>query len=193
MTHVKNFLSVAALVAVVSFSSFGMSAKSVNSAIDSSLEKENMVENMSQADKLVEQKTPFIFNMDYLNHVVSFMNIFTPCAIDEDFKLVSVTMENDEIDINTSCDYETALAVLKIEEEMSDELKYLLAAGVYDAFNEVGVDDNGDNLVTKMQEYEIKVNYNLYIEGIEVPFKTFTFTSTFIERAGLINSNVYSI
>ena len=193
MTHFKNFLSVAAVVAVVSFSSFSMSAQSKSKIKDRTPNTEYMLNDEGMAYKQADEAAQFIYNKDNMGLIIAYMNVFTPYTLDEDFELTSVSMEDDEININTTCDYYTALAISQLDEEQHDYLEQLMAAALYEIFNAMGLDDNGDSMIAKMDELDITVNYNFYIEGFELPVKTLTFDAQFIERAGLIENMVYSI
>ena len=193
MTHFKNILSVAAVVAVVSFSSLSMSAQSKSQVKDRTPNKEYMLSDEVMTYKQTDEAAQFIFNKDNMGLIIAYMNVFTPYALDEDFELSSVNMEDDEININTTCDYYTALALNQLDEEQHEYLEQIMAAALYEIFNAMGLDDNGDSMIAKMDELDITVNYNFYIEGFDLPVKTLSFNAQFIERAGLIENMVYSI
>jgi len=193
MTHFKNILSVAVLVAVVSFSNFSMIAQTKSQVKDRTPDKEYMLSDENLACEQASEDELFVYDEENMDLMVSYLNIFTPYTLDEDIELSSIDMTDKEININTTCDYNTALEFEIIDVEYHEHLEQVMAAALYELFNAMGPDDNGDSMIAKMIEYDITVNYNFYIKGFDVPVKTLSFSARTLEHAGLVEKMVYSI
>lgn len=179
MKLIKNILSVTALVAVLIISSFSASAERINEVKDRTLDK----------------SYGFVYDKLTVQTIIKYINYCAPYTLDKDYELTSLDMDvdNDVINFNTTVDYATCVAIEELDDDTLKALESAIAASLYDMFESLGLDDNGDSIMDFMQDSDIKVNYNFYIKGIGVPVKTFKINPQLIERVGLISNNIYSI
>ena len=195
MALFKNIFSVTALVAVLSFLSFGVNARPVSEVKERTPNKEYLL-GVSDAKASDSQSFSVIFDKPTIGRMIKRLNHFgTPLILFEGIELTCVEMDMDEdiITFNATCDYETCVTIEEFDDDELEEFIQSLAADLYEIFDTAGLDDNGYSIVERMQEMEIEVNYNFYIKDISIPVKTITINAESIEKAGLISNNIYSI
>ena len=195
MTLLKNIFGATALLAVLSFSSFAATARPVCEVDCHTPGQEYLLHDSDLAQMEGFENSYFVYDRPTVQTIIQLVNYCTPFTIDSDYELTSLDMDSDHnvIILNATVDYATCLAIVELDDYDMEEFECEIAASIYELFDYAGPDDNGDSLIDFLKDSGIKVNYNFYIKGIDVPVKTFTINPQLIERTGLTANNIYSI
>lgn len=176
MTFFKNFFTVAAVVAV----SFSASAQPVSQDYtDYNLD--------GYAISSVDADEPFVFDRDFFELFVMYMNNSTPYELTSGIEISSVTLDDNGINLNATCDEFMAYGLSYLNEEQIDQLKAIMAGGMCEIFQMFGEDDEGDTIIDKMKKLDINMNYNFYIKDQDTPVTSISLTAQYIYKVGRQN------
>lgn len=168
MTLFKTFFGTAAIVAAFSFSSLDVSAQQVGQFVDLTDYEDEYVASVIN----VNINEPYVYDRDFFEMLVMFMNSTTPYNMGSGIEITSVTLDGNAININTTFDESITKYLSCFDEEQIEQLRETMTNSVCEFFLIYGEDDEGDTIIEKMKELGITLNYNIFIEGDETPAKT---------------------
>lgn len=172
----RHFTFIIAVIAVVFISSFGSSA--------SPCPKETFYDGSSKASYDDYQEKDFVYNQEFFNLFIGYLDASTPFDTGNGIVISGVDMSDGDISINVTVSKLMGDYLSYFNEDVSDIMKQSLAQGLYDLFNEVGTDDEGNTIVEKMVELDINVNLEFKVEGESKKVMSIHPPAEYIESAG---------
>lgn len=128
-----------------------------------------------------------------IEQMIDWLNCFTPYQLSEGLTVTSIDIDERIINFNASCNSFIAKAIINSPHQSLKENKLTVAQYLYDILSSAVIDDRGTSILDIMVKLNMEIHYNYYLEGSTTTARTIRFSARYIESAGQVNNNIFSI
>jgi len=139
------------------------------------------------------EKTCLVYDDAFIKTVVDNMNFFTPYDAGYGIVVSSITLDQGNININTTCSPLIGMGLSCVTNDAIENSKNETALLFYQILEQIEPDDNGNTFLSVLVDKNIVFNYNFYVDESSKPSFTIQITADYIEHVGDIQNNGYSI
>lgn len=136
---------------------------------------------------------PLVYDKNFFRRMALSLNKAAPYDAGYGMTVFSVAMEGNSINIALICDYSTYLCLSLLEYDISEDFKYELGMELFELFDAMGNDDNGDSIESQMESLGLDFNYNLYVSGYQEAVESFKITGGYIIGIYESNNGIFSV
>ncbi len=136
---------------------------------------------------------PLVYDKIFFNRMALCLNKAAPYDAGYGMTVFSVTMEGNSINFTLTCDYSIYLCLTLLEYDIDEDFKYELAMGLFELFDAMGCDDNGDSIETKMKSLGLEFNYSLYVTGYQETVASIKITGEDLIGIYELNNGIFSV
>ena len=172
----RHFFYYIAVIAIVFISSFDSSA--------STCPHGTFYDGNSKTSYDDIQEKDFVYNQEFFDLFIGYLDASTPFDTGNGIVISGVDMSDGDISISVTVSKLMGDYLNYFNEDVSDIMKQSLAQGLYDLFNDLGTDDEGNTIIDKMVELDINVNLDFKVEGESKKVMWIHLPAEYIESAG---------